>query len=587
MFFIEHYYALERNSFFAFNTHFLNSFFSLSPRPNMFPGETHIPGFALLFTAFSFQFFKIGHFSWVTIVTTGLIFSFVFTAVAKKFVKTPLSITVTPLWAITYLFLAISPKFPTYFVYSILWAGVFFYLVSLIKKPLGSLIIAGLIGCCAVWLIGFIATIVFWVFYSLFFLIHFRPHLSWLPLFLLFAISLTLQPLVIGKVHAINTFQIYRSGFVKKWHKNGFHKEWSLYNIVKKTERLVMESNYMEALEIANSYWFAHPCPIEDLVTGKNSLYTQLSTQQIELRRYLAIYTKLALIGSHRLNDDFFYYYRIPELYNDALDHNIPYFSKAKIIFDRLMGNFIGVYSQSMNLMELSGLDYFLLTESIQAALVCEQYGLANKYIHLIESSIFYREKAKMYKKASLILQQSTCIGDVDQNVLHILSKIKKLRTFGPTSWLDQTGNTYIETFTLWKQNPSCLENLEYISMFHLLYKHLDDLVDDIDKYLTLTNQIPPDHLPRAWQEALLLLKHECSDKPLISSLSFIEKIKWDDKILEQWNLFCLARKKYVEGFITPIEITRYFGHTFFYNYYFSRFIETTLANTPIFVLTH
>ncbi len=583
--FAEHFYVQGRYSFFCFDLDFLRSFYPWRIRPDMFPGEAKGAPLSILTASFVFQFFRVGSSFLFVLIIIGVWFSSILTLSTKKIWTNCLTLLTTPIWSLLFLFFAISPKFPTYFVYSILWAGVFFYLVSLIKKPFGSLIIAGLVGCCAVWLIGFVATIVFWVFYSLFFFIHFRPHLSRLHLFFFFTIVITLQPLIIGKVHAINTFQIYRSGFAKKWYKNGFHKEWNLFIRVNKTDRLITEKRYQEALEIANFYWFSHPCPYEDLISGKNSLFKKFSPEHLVLRQRLAIYTKLALIGSHRLNEDFFNYYRIPEIYNDLSDHNTPIISTIKVFYDRLMGNFTGVYSWAMNLMELFGIDYFLLNESIQAALICEQYNLADKYIRLQANTLFYRKQALIHYKTMTVLQQSNSTENKEREIQQEVEWINEKRKLGLTTWMDETGDIYKEAVVLWSQNPSCLENLEYISLFDLLYKRLDSTVRNIEKYVELSKQTPPYRFPKAWQEMLFIMMKEKPNQIPSSILPFIEQMTWDETILKQCRLFYRDLEIYAKGKLTPVDLTKRFGHTFIYNYYFRFLLETNSSlpkNPPI-----
>lgn len=587
VFFAEHFYALERNSFFAFHPDFLSAFNPWNPRPDMFPGEQHTPGLALLTASFAFQFFRTGYTALIAVILTGSMFSAVFTASLKRIWKRHIVLATAPLWATAYLFLAVSFKFPLHLVYALLWAGLLFLSATRIKNPTAGLVLSGLAGCCAVWLIGFAATMVFWLFYSVFFFCNTRFSYGRGILYGLFFIGIGLQPLAIGRIQAVNARQIYRSGFVEKWRTKGFGAQWHLYGLVKKTERLVMDGRYQEALEVANPYWFAHPCPIDDLITGRNTFYKRLSAQQIELRQWLAVYTKLALIGSHRINEDFFSYYRIPEIYDNLADISLPYFNKTKLIYDRLWGNSTGVYSQAMNLMELSGPDYFLLNESIPAALVCEQYDLAHKYIRLLESTLFYRKQATTYRKAAQLLRQPASMTDAEPEVLKTAAHLKELRNLGLITWMDKNGSIDLEMTELWKQNPASLENLEYLSLLDLLDKRLDKVAENIETYLALSHQTPPYHLPKAWQEMLFIMMQDTHIDIPTAVLPVIEQMQWDPNVLKQCRLFYQAREKYAGGGMTPAEITQRFGHTFAYNYYFRRFVDVTPSSPSTPGLAH
>ena len=353
-------------------------------------------------------------------------------------------------------------------------------------------------------------------------------------------------------------------------------KDYSLGRILMKTERLVAEQKYGETLELANQYWFSHPCSIDDVVTGRNSLYAGLKPVEIPFRLDLAAYTHVALLGAHRLNEDFFTYYRVPEIYGQIGEADAPAGILVSVFKNRLIGNHTVVYSQLMNLMEAEGLSYFSLEQSIFSALVCYQYGLADKYIRLLESTLFYRKAALRYREVSVLLQNPEAKRkEVSPTTLKLLEQIEKERNKSLVDYIYTSGLSEMEARELWRQRTGAsLENLEYIALMDLLYKNTDSVVARIPDYLRLSAQDrPPYRLPAAWQELLLVLAQENRVLPE-KVAALMPDMAWDNAVLKQLQLFYGERERLMRRMSSPQQITQAFGHTFAYNYYFSRFVR-------------
>ncbi|MDE5574995.1 MAG: hypothetical protein K2I87_04705 [Bacteroidales bacterium] len=350
-------------------------------------------------------------------------------------------------------------------------------------------------------------------------------------------------------------------------------KDYKLGRILMKTERLVMENRYEEALQLADRYWFSHPCSIDDVVTGRNSLYAGLSQTEILFRLDLAAYTRVALLGAHRLNEDFFTYYRVPEIYGQIEEAGAPAGTLISVFRNRLTGNHTAVYSQIMNVMETEGMSYFLLEQSVFSALACQQYGLADKYIRLLENTLFYRKDASLYRQVSEYLQHRTATASPKTRAL--AEQIKRERNKSLTDYIYTSGSGEAEARELWRQRPAAsLENLEYIALTDLLYKRTDSVMARMGDYLRLSGQTqPPYRLPAAWQEMLLVVAEERRGQLPPQVEEYMRHLAWNNALVKQCRMFYGERERLRRGMSSPQQITQAFGHTFAYNYYFSRFV--------------
>ena len=376
-------------------------------------------------------------------------------------------------------------------------------------------------------------------------------------------------------------------------------KDYQFEHVLLKTERLMVEERYEEALQTANDYWFSHPCSIEDVISGQNTLYAKLSEAEITFRQDLSAFTRVAMLGSHRLNDDFFAYYRVPEIYGQIKLPLSAASITAMIHKSLLTGNHTTAYAQMMCLFETEGLSAPWIDVSIFSMLVCHQYALADLYIRLLEKTLFYRQKAQLYKETSRLLQAESTIASAEPVIASdsipelvgmrpvasadpvvvsaeaqtLAKKIAEERLKIPTDYILLDNFDEENTRLMWQQSPNSLANLEYLCLFDMLRKNTDSVVARVDAYLRLSGQKPPYRLPSSWQEILLMYGVE--NRPLLPQVQdMLPHLKWDEFILRQSEAFFRARMRLRRREITPYDITRDFGHTFLYNYYYSRFVD-------------
>lgn len=347
-------------------------------------------------------------------------------------------------------------------------------------------------------------------------------------------------------------------------------------SILRHNERLLTEHRYGEVLKTANAYWFSHPCPVNDVVTGQNTLYNDLTENEIRFRQTLAAQTYVALLGAHRLNEVFFAYYRVPEIYNHPENAGTNSY-RCAVLLEQLTGNHTVAYSQAMNAMEVEGLSYSMLQSSVFSALVCFQYNLAQKYIRLLKGSLFYRKQAEIYQKALDALRNESDSVAIP-NVARCMEKIRTERKKAPKAYIHGASESE-RARELWRQSPYSPENLERIALMDLLYKNTGDFVSRIPDYVRLSKQKPPYRLPKAWQEMLHILMRE-NPESLNCIAPYMENMAWNDELTRQCGRFYEARERLRRQLLSPQQITQTFGHTFLYNYYFSRFVSANEIET-------
>ena len=372
--------------------------------------------------------------------------------------------------------------------------------------------------------------------------------------------------------------------FSKQGFKDHRLKNYQYERVLLKTERLISEERYDEALLSANGYWFSHPCPIEDVITGQNTLYMGLSEAEITFRSDLAAFTRVALLGAHRLNEDFFTYFRVPEIYSQI---NLPATSVAGstawIYKSLIMDYHTAAYTQMLCMFEHNGLSAPWMDRVIFSMLVCSQYPLADQYIRLLEGAPFYRRKARLYQEASRLLQAEVEVAEFAAAPAQALAqKIKKERSKIPAGYMLYDEYDEENTRLLWQQNPHSLAILEQLCLFELLNKNTDSVVARIDDYLRLTRQHkPPYRLPSSWQEILLIYRAENRPLPpkVLALLPQLER-KQNEPIFHQMEAFFMARMRRQYGEITSYEIAQNFGHTYAFNYYYIRFMDVRQNNT-------
>lgn len=346
---------------------------------------------------------------------------------------------------------------------------------------------------------------------------------------------------------------------------------------LREMERLCMEERYEEAVAFADEYWFSHPCPISDLVNGQNTLYEGLSEDEIRFRLRLAAYTKTALIGSGSLVSRFFSYYRTPEIYNLMEEGLQGKYSLAWMLRQRVLDNPTIVYYSGINRIEKIGLSDEALALTVPAMLACEQYNLAERYIRVWAGLKGCKKEALKYGEVLAFLRDSSACPPSD-DVVALAKKITDYGKKGLTDYINDPQSFEEELHMRWEQNHNSFNVLSCIILDDLLYKRLENIAAMLPDYLRLSGQTSSSDetstykIPQPLQEAFWIMRTE--EIPIADSIqAYLVRIEWDKTTFQNFERFLQARTQWQYQFKTPEELTKEFGYTFAYNYYFSRFI--------------
>lgn len=334
-------------------------------------------------------------------------------------------------------------------------------------------------------------------------------------------------------------------------------------------QELCEEGNYDRAVALADDYWFSHPCPIDDVVSGQNTLYKGLSESEIVFRLRLASYTKTALIGSGKLVSRFFSYYRTPEIYNEIEDYVEREPSLAGMLRQRALDNPTAVYCLGINSVEKNGVSGENLALMVPAMLACGQWNLAEKYIRVWAGLKGWKQEALKYGEVLAFLRASDAGADVSASdeVEALAAEITAYGKKGLTDYLEDAGSLADECRARWTQNPASQNVLECVLLYDLLYKNLEHAATLLPAYLRLNDEMP---LPL--QDMFRIMQAE--GMPVADSVeALLPRVAWNEEAARNFGRFMQARAQWQRGFKTPAELTSEFGSTFAYNYYFSRFI--------------
>ena len=143
-----------------------------------------------------------------------------------------------------------------------------------------------------------------------------------------------------------------------------------------------------------------------------------------------------------------------------------------------------------------------LLKRLVEINIVNGQYAAAEKFITILEKTMFHRRWASGMRK--FLYNESACSSS---------EWISARRKIIPSKDLLKKGNEYIATLRMLAgDHPSNRLAVDYLLCFHLLSKDIEGFLQDFEKYFRPDNSA---FLPEAYQEALLVLiirgerKHE------------------------------------------------------------------------------
>ncbi|MGA1976374.1 MAG: DUF6057 family protein [Bacteroidales bacterium] len=191
-----------------------------------------------------------------------------------------------------------------------------------------------------------------------------------------------------------------------------------------------------------------------------------------------------------------------------------------------------------------------LMKRLVEINIVNGQYAVAEKYIHILEKTMFHRRWAMGMEK--FLYNEKEC-----SHTGWILQK----RIIIPSRDLLKKGNEYIETLRMLADNhPENRMAVDYLLCYHLLCKDLHSFEYDFDKYYRCTGRKA---LPETYQEGLMILIARGERKPedyktCIFTPSLVKEMR------EYMDI-------YVKSNGTGFALREKFGKTYWFYYHFAK----------------
>ena len=205
-----------------------------------------------------------------------------------------------------------------------------------------------------------------------------------------------------------------------------------------------------------------------------------------------------------------------------------------------------------------------------------EQYNLAERYIRVWEGLKGWEKEAFKYGEVLAFLRNPE--DSASDEVVALAKKITDYGKKGLTDYMNDPPSLEEELYMRWEQNPNSFNVLSCIILDDLLYKKLADVAAMLPDYLRLSGQTSSSDatttykIPQPLQEAFWIMQME--EIPIADSIqAYLVRMEWDNNTVQQFGRFLQARSQWQCHLKTPEELTKEFGYTFAYNYYFSRFV--------------
>jgi len=200
-----------------------------------------------------------------------------------------------------------------------------------------------------------------------------------------------------------------------------------------------------------------------------------------------------------------------------------------------MLGNTFSIHNRSSR----------MIKRLAEINLVNEDTAAANKYLRILDKTLFHQKWAKAHKNNAPFSSW--------------MQEINEKRSFIPRSDIIRSANDFNRTLSfLLSQNPQNKVALEYLLCYHLLNK---DIVSFI-KYYNLYFKNTTEHIPKIYQEALLIY---FSKYP--TSIQEISSYGLDPQIFKS---FMEYTKHYDQSNGNIKELQRFYSKTYWYYYHFA-----------------
>ena len=353
---------------------------------------------------------------------------------------------------------------------------------------------------------------------------------------------------------------------ITQWKNNGISNDWKLYNCYQKTWRAVRQNDYQKALKTADDYWFSERAAETD--------GTRFSPGEQYFRHQLAECTKLALLMSGELNNRFLQYNGFAEmayLFQPSTPM-VAFYNPIYMRFYWETGHLTACAYEGVNITECDGLRADILPLLALSQVCLEQYGLADKYLYLLQHTLFYRKDAE--KSALLNRPTNEANAEVWTKADPLLraSIQRKRADISPLPVEGQNKDPQSEMSSLFSVHPHNLYVAEYVLMKNLLSKDLAKVYEILKHYSDLG--YTAQELPVYAQEALLLFveygyRPEASAVVQNNLISGLEKFRFNSEVIQRFEEFLRDKYALTAGHLNPNTFLERHGHSyaFFYNY--------------------
>ena len=189
-----------------------------------------------------------------------------------------------------------------------------------------------------------------------------------------------------------------------------------------------------------------------------------------------------------------------------------------------------------------------MLKRLIQTNLIYGEYPVAEKYIDILSSTVYYRKWAEEHRGFlynDVAIEQDPLLG-------------KKRKSLVQNSFLSLMDGAGSEFLAIAQQNPSDKTAIEYLGCFYLLSKDLDSFKSLLDTYYG-TEILPS--LPLSFQEAVIILYESSREEWKRFQINQLIISRFDE-----YKKLLLANKNNPAQAQTML---RNFGYTYWFYYMF------------------
>ena len=268
--------------------------------------------------------------------------------------------------------------------------------------------------------------------------------------------------------------------------------------------------------------------------------------------RLISYYTNIALYNTGQMLDNFFDYRQTGPnaLFLDWRREYFTAMSGSEVFFQMGFNNEANRWALEALIASNSGKNPFLLKRLVQTAIINEEYAVATKYLHFLKPTLFHRKWAKEH--LSLIEE----IEQID-NIAWVSDKRSQWVTNDFLSGRVAPANLPL----FFKENPKNKMAFEYLMMYYLLTKNLNDFINNI--YLAANFDYTS--MPKIFEEAVLVYLN-MMDADLETYLTYPVKKETYQRFNDYFQIFSKYRQ---EPHLQKSFLYDNFGNTYWYYFHF------------------